>query len=95
MVKTCIIETTIDNAPFLKAHLPAGVEVVDERFRADSGAGQLMLRGEGLPEWCRIGGDSPDIAMWAVAELLDDGTLRLIPGSGLPIEQVPEHLKAA
>jgi len=90
-MKACIISTTAAAAPVLKRHLPTGVVCAGELARIDEDHVQLRLEGDGLPEWCYVahGGNFPR----GVAELLTDGTLRLIPGSGLPYEQIPANLQ--
>ena len=91
MRKACIVETTVDNAPILKRHLPPNVGVAQQCAPFGPDKVELCLEGDRLPAWCEVlfGGN----VARATADLLDDGTLRLIPGSGLPMEQVPAHFK--
>jgi hypothetical protein len=88
MTKACVISTTAAASPILKQHLPPNVTVEGELARIDHDAVELRLEGDGLPEWCVVAHNGN--YMRAVAELLEDGTLRLIPGTGLPVQQIPE-----
>lgn len=90
-MKCCVIQTSEANLPVLVRHLPPNVKVVGRLLRADTGAAMLRLEGDGLPDWCYV----PEHSDYprAVAELLDSGELRFIPGSGLPDEQVPAKFK--
>lgn len=91
MTKSCIVQTTAANAKILQRHLPAGVEVWGSLEYADKDQVNLRLAGEGLPDWCYVaqGAYLPH----AVAELLEGGVLRLIPGSGIPVEQIHPSLQ--
>jgi hypothetical protein len=90
-MKCCIIETTKDAAPVLRRHLPHNVGVAGELARFDKDAVELRLEGEGLPEWCYVHNGA--LFMRAVVELLEDGQLRFVPGTGLPVNQIPDCFK--
>jgi hypothetical protein len=89
-MRVCIIDSTHATAPILKRHLPLGVTVLNEREDRDNGILKLMLVGDGLPIWCQVPDDHP--TMRCVADLCD-GVLRLVPGSGIPIQQMPEGMQ--
>lgn len=90
-MKCCVIQTTEENLPVLVRHMPPNVKEAGRLVRGDTGAAMLRLEGDGLPDWCYV----PQFSDYprAVVELLDDGTLRFIPGSGLPTDQVPEKFR--
>ena len=92
--RVCIVETTAENAPILKNHLPPGVKFTGERdiFDRDGGL-ELRLDGDGLPEWCELphAGASFIHAVAWLAE--DDGTMWFALGSGIPDVQVPAKFK--
>lgn len=92
-MKSCVCETIEANIPAIEKRLPPNVTIAGRLVRGDTEAAKIRLEGEGLPEWCYVA----HIAEYprAVVELLDSGELRFIPGSGLPIEQVPAKFKEA
>ena len=89
-MRVCIIRTTERNAPILKAHLPPGVTVRQERGGFDVWGVELQLTGDRLPSWCEV--REGHYVSRAVAELLDDGRMRFVPGDGLPLKQIPESI---
>jgi hypothetical protein len=91
MRKTVIVQTTKENAPILKWHLPPNVTVAGTLEPFDRDGVDMRLEGDGLPEWCYVANGQRFVS--GVIELLDDGSIRLTPGSGLPVQQVPEKFK--
>jgi len=92
-MKACVCETTENAIPVIEKHLPPGIRLVGRLVREDTGSAMIHLEGDGLPEWCYLaqGAQYPR----AVVELLDSGELRFVPGSGLPVEQIPPEFQAS
>ena len=91
MAKTLIVETTAVNLPILQRHLPPNVKFDGELTRLPRPYDDLLhvwivLSGDGLPEWATENHG----VRYGVAELLENGTLRFIPGSGMPVNQIPD-----
>ena len=86
-MKVCIVETTEANLATIKRCLPHNVGWVGNYKPFDSDIVQVKLNGDGLPPWCEavVGSLCPR----GVATVLPGGELQIIPGRGLPVEQVP------
>ena len=87
-MKACIIEALHENVDAIKAALPSEVVVAAELRALDRDATIMRLEGDGLPVWCQV--VPGHLFMHAFATVLGDGRLDLVPGSGIPVEQVKE-----
>jgi hypothetical protein len=82
--KACIfkaaVECALGLAIHLKRHLPPDIALVDEYLDVNNQIVAFRLEGEGLPAWCRVGSDSPEIAMRVAIDLQEDGSVQFRPG---------------
>jgi hypothetical protein len=92
-MRTCIIETTVDNEKSLVKHLPKGVRVQTRKEPFEKLTVELRLEGDGLPNWCEVG-KAQQFVVRGVAEALEGGRMRITPGCGIPVQQVHPSLIA-
>lgn len=90
-MRACIVETTRDNELILRRHLPPNVTVAAVNQPFEKVTIELRLEGDGLPAWCEK--TSLGYYMRAVIDVLADGSTRLVPGSGIPVQQVHPDIK--
>jgi hypothetical protein len=90
-MRSCIIETTVENRAIIEAHLPPGVKVAAVNKPFERPVVELRLEGDSLPPWAEI--SKANYYMRAMLDILADGTTRLNPGCGIPVQQIHPDVK--
>jgi hypothetical protein len=88
MRKACIIQATEEVIPVIERNLPPDVTIAKRRECFDRNCWELRLEGAGLPDWCKVAEGC--CLTYAIGQIRG-GQLHLVPGVGLPVDQVSDR----
>lgn len=90
-MRAVIVETIKENVNIIIRHLPPGITVARQHEPFDRhSAVELRLEGDGLPPWCVT--KDGCFLMRGTLDILADGTVRITPGCGMPVQQIADGL---